>query len=166
MSDTYAEPAVEPVAVAPRVHVHMRVSDLPTSRAFYERFFGVAPVKVKPGYVKFLPPWGPLNLALTEERRDDTAGHVDHMGLQLRTQEHVVRELARIKAAGLPVTEEFGVDCCHANQDKFWVKDPDGVEWEVYVLNHDLEDDTPPASRAAAGLRVVAAGACCGPTAS
>jgi hypothetical protein len=46
------------------------------------------------------------------------------------------------------------------------VKDPDGVEWEVYVLNHDLEDDTPPASPAAAGLRVVAVGACCGPAAS
>lgn len=23
--------------------------------------------------------------------------------------------------AGLPVREEIGVDCCHANQDKFWV---------------------------------------------
>jgi N-acetylglutamate synthase-like GNAT family acetyltransferase/2-polyprenyl-3-methyl-5-hydroxy-6-metoxy-1,4-benzoquinol methylase len=32
----------------------------------------------------------------------------------------------------------MGVDCCHANQDKFWVEDPDGVEWEVYHLNYDL----------------------------
>jgi hypothetical protein len=54
----------------------------------------------------------------------------------------VRRELARVKAAGLPVREEMGVDCCHANQDKFWVEDPDGVDWEVYVLNHDIEDDT------------------------
>jgi hypothetical protein len=37
------------------------------------------------------------------------------------------------------VREEMGVDCCHANQDKFWVQDPDGVEWEVYHLNYDLE---------------------------
>jgi hypothetical protein len=51
----------------------------------------------------------------------------------------VIAELARVKAAGLPVREEMGVDCCHANQDKFWVQDPDGVEWEVYHLNYDLE---------------------------
>jgi hypothetical protein len=35
----------------------------------------------------------------------------------------------------------MGVNCCHANQDKFWVQDPDGVEWEVYHLNYDLEDE-------------------------
>src|SRR5438552_3734259 len=51
---------------APKVHVHMTVSNLEKSRAFYEKFFGTAPVKVKPGYVKFLPPFGPLNLALAE----------------------------------------------------------------------------------------------------
>jgi len=159
------KPTGDDVATTPRVHVHMRVADLETSRAFYERFFGVAPVKVKPGYVKFLPPWGPLNLALSEEQRAGNGGHVDHMGLQLRSQEQVVRELARIKAAGLPVREEFGVDCRHANQDKFWVEDPDGVEWEVYVLNHDLEDESPVAGRGAPGLHVVAPGSCCGPAA-
>ena len=32
----------------------------------------------------------------------------------------------------------MGVDCCYANQDKFWVSDSDGVEWEVYFLRRDL----------------------------
>ena len=58
-------------------------------------------------------------------------------------------QLARIKAAGLPVREEMGVNCCHANQDKFWVQDPDGVEWEVYHLNYDLEDEADVAPRRA-----------------
>jgi catechol 2,3-dioxygenase-like lactoylglutathione lyase family enzyme len=120
----------------------MKVSSLEKSRAFYEKFLGTAPVKVKPGYVKFLAPFGPLNLALSEAAPADGHGHVDHMGLQVETGEVVRRELARVKAAGLPVREEMGVDCCHANQDKFWVEDPDGVDWEVYVLNHDIEDDT------------------------
>jgi catechol 2,3-dioxygenase-like lactoylglutathione lyase family enzyme len=127
---------------APKVHVHMKVSSLEKSRAFYEKFLGTAPVKVKPGYVKFLAPFGPLNLALSEAAPADGHGHVDHMGLQVETGAIVQRELARVKAAGLPVREEMGVDCCHANQDKFWVEDPDGVDWEVYVLNHDIEDDT------------------------
>jgi catechol 2,3-dioxygenase-like lactoylglutathione lyase family enzyme len=125
---------------APKVHVHMAVSDLSKSRAFYEKFLGVAPVKVKPGYVKFLPGFGPLNLALSEAKPGDGRGHVDHMGIQVESQAIVVREMERVKAAGLPVREEFSVNCCHANQDKFWVQDPDGVEWEVYVLNHDLEE--------------------------
>jgi hypothetical protein len=40
----------------------------------------------------------------------------------------------------------MSVDCCYSNQDKFWVRDPDGVEWEVYHLNYDLEDETSPAA--------------------
>ena len=143
----------------PRVHVHMTVSDLAKSRAFYEAFLGVAPAKVKPGYVKFLPPWGPLNLALSGGRPADGHGHVDHLGIQLDSREEVVRQLGRVKAAGLHAREELGVDCCHANQDKFWVADPDGVEWEVYVLNHDLEDESP--ARSSPGLGVVRASACC-----
>ena len=46
-----------------KVHLHMHVSDLAKSRAFYEKFLGGDPVKVKPGYVKFLPEWAPVNLA-------------------------------------------------------------------------------------------------------
>lgn len=158
----------------PRVHVHMTVSDLDKSREFYTRFLGVAPVKEKPGYVKFLPVFGPLNLALSQSKPDDGRGHVDHMGIQVDSGEIVMRELSRVKAAGLPVREEMAVNCCHANQDKFWVQDPDGVEWEVYVLNHDLEEATTTAATAgchtgatdvaaAKGLRVVSSGGCCAP---
>jgi hypothetical protein len=93
------------------------------------------------------------------------------MGIQVDSADIVVRELARVKAAGLPVREEMAVNCCHANQDKFWVQDPDGVEWEVYVLNHDLEEETVVAGcntgathvAAAKGLRVVSSGGCCAP---
>jgi lactoylglutathione lyase len=141
---------------APKVHVHMAVSDLDKSRAFYEKFLGVAPVKVKPGYVKFLPEFGPLNLALSQARPSTAGGHVNHMGVQVESRDIVVREMTRVKAAGLSVREEFSVDCCHANQDKFWVQDPDGVEWEVYVLNHDLEDQA-----VTRGLKVVDTGSSC-----
>ena len=150
------------MSIEPKVHIHMKVSSLEKSRAFYEKFLGVAPVKVKPGYVKFLAPFGPLNLAMSEVAATERGGHVDHMGLQVPSADIVMRELARVKAAGLPVREEIGVDCCHANQDKFWVEDPDGVEWEVYVLNHDIEE-APVKSGLKAGLAVVTAtgGGCC-----
>src|SRR3989442_1667715 len=97
---------------APKVHVHMTVSNLEKSRAFYEKFFGTAPVKVKPGYVKFLPPFGPLNLALSEAAPVESRGHVDHMGIQVESAEIVMRELARVKAAGLRSEERrVGKEC-------------------------------------------------------
>jgi catechol 2,3-dioxygenase-like lactoylglutathione lyase family enzyme len=142
-----------------KVHLHLHVTDLAKSRAFYEKFLGAGPVKVKPGYVKFLPEWAPVNLALSAGGQGGQAT-VDHLGVQLPAVETVMAQLARVKAAGLPVREEMGVNCCHANQDKFWVQDPDGVEWEVYHLNYDLEDDTQ--APTAKGLTVVkSSSACC-----
>jgi catechol 2,3-dioxygenase-like lactoylglutathione lyase family enzyme len=143
-----------------KVHVHMSVSDLAKSREFYARFFGGEPVKVKPGYVKFLPEWGPVNLALSEGRSAGE-GHVNHMGIQVETPGDVTRQLARVKAAGLAVREEMGVNCCPANQDKSWVEDPDGVEWEVYHLNYDLEDEPAPRARLPLAAPAPSAG-CCG----
>jgi hypothetical protein len=63
-----------------------------------------------------------------------------------------------VKAAGLPVREEMGVDCCRANQDKFWVRDPDGLEWEIYHLNYDLEAGGQKAKAEPARVRASGAG--------
>ena len=141
-----------------KVHLHLHVSDLGKSREFYEKFFGSAPVKVKEGYVKFLPEWGPVNLALSAGGPIG-AGTIDHVGVQVESVPAVMAQLARVKQAGLDVVEEMGVNCCHANQDKFWVKDPDGVEWEVYHLNYDLEGEEP--VKRPRGLAVVSTNACC-----
>jgi catechol 2,3-dioxygenase-like lactoylglutathione lyase family enzyme len=145
-----------------KVHVHLHVSDLAKSRAFYQAFFGTAPVKDKPGYVKFLPDLGPVNLALSEGRPagNGPGGAADHLGIQVESPATVRAHLARVQAAGLPVRVEMGVNCCHANQDKFWVEDPDGVEWEVYHLNYDLEDATP--KPAVLPLRQAGGSGCCG----
>jgi catechol 2,3-dioxygenase-like lactoylglutathione lyase family enzyme len=147
-----------------KVHLHMHVSDLTRSRDFYEKFLGEDPVKVKTGYVKFLPEWAPVNLALSTGGHGG-AGTVDHVGVQVDSVETVMAQLARVKAAGLAVKEEMGVNCCHANQDKFWVKDPDGVQWEVYHLNYDLEGEDD-AVAARPSLAIVGVGACCGGTTS
>jgi catechol 2,3-dioxygenase-like lactoylglutathione lyase family enzyme len=151
-----------------KVHLHMHVSDLGKSREFYRTFFGSAPVKEKPGYAKFLPEWAPVNLALSAGGHRG-AGVVDHVGVQVDSPATVVAHLARVKAAGLPVREEMGVNCCHANQDKFWVRDPDGVEWEVYHLNYDLEDEIAvPSGRVeqSGGLSLAKVNSCCGPLSS
>ena len=38
-------------------------------------------------------------------------------------------------------------NCCYAIQDKTWTQDPDGNEWEVFVV---LQDHLPETSRGAA----------------
>jgi catechol 2,3-dioxygenase-like lactoylglutathione lyase family enzyme len=122
------------------VHVHLHVRDLDASRAFYERFLGTPPIKEKPGYAKFLPAFAPINLALSAgESKPGNA--VDHLGFQVESRELVRDLLERVKASGLAVREEMDTNCCYANQDKFWVRDPDGIEWEIYHLNYDLEDE-------------------------
>ena len=143
-----------------KVHLHMHVSDLARSREFYEKFLGAGPVKIKPGYAKFLPEWAPVNLALSIGGHGG-AGAVDHVGVQVDSVETVMAQLARVRGAGLPVREEMGVNCCHANQDKFWVQDPDGVEWEVYHLNYDLEGDADEAAARTRGLSMVVSASCC-----
>src|SRR5439155_7599983 len=69
-----------------KVHLHMHVSDLAKSREFYEKFLGGDPVKVKPGYVKFLPEWAPVNLALSTGGHIG-AGTIDHVGVQVESVE-------------------------------------------------------------------------------
>jgi catechol 2,3-dioxygenase-like lactoylglutathione lyase family enzyme len=139
-----------------RVHLHLHVSNLARSQAFYQAFFGSAPIKARPGYVKFLPDMAPVNLALSEGRPAGE-GVIDHVGIQVDSTPTVLAHLARVKAAGLAVREELGVNCCHANQDKFWVEDPDGVEWELYHLNYDLAPEPLPSP----ALPVAKATACC-----
>src|SRR6188768_4300567 len=141
-----------------KVHLHMHVSDLGKSRVFYEKFLGADPVKIKPGYVKFLPDWAPVNLALSAGGADGE-GTVNHVGVQVDAVDTVMTHLARVKAAGLPVREEMGVDCCHANQDKFWVRDPDGIEWEFYTVNFDIEENPAPAATKAGCCGTAADGA-------
>jgi lactoylglutathione lyase len=143
-----------------KVHLHMHVSDLAKSREFYEKFLGAGPVKVKANYAKFLPEWAPVNLALSGGGSAGE-GTVNHVGVQVDAVDTVMAHLARVKAAGLPVREEMGVNCCHANQDKFWVRDPDGVEWEVYHLNYDLEGDEDAPKAKSGSFPMTKGNACC-----
>jgi hypothetical protein len=38
----------------------------------------------------------------------------------------------------MPTKREDGVECCYARQTKFWITDPDGALWEIYVFHEDI----------------------------
>jgi len=124
-----------------RVHVALRVGKLKESISFYERLFGQTPTKVRRGYAKFEVVEPAVNLTLNEAigvRHD--GGTISHFGIQVKSTAAVNEAHARLAAAGLETRVEEQTACCYAVQDKVWVRDPDGNEWEVFVV---LEADVP-----------------------
>lgn len=118
------------------VHIGLNVQDLKKSQDFYERFLGIKPVKVKNNYVKFLTQDPNLNLTLTE-REDVSGNQINHLGVQVDSKEEVVEHKERLEKAGFFAREEMDVTCCYAIQDKFWVTDPDGIEWEYFYTKEE-----------------------------
>jgi len=123
------------------VHIHLKAADLEVSREFYRKFLGVEPVKDKPDHVKFLVPSVPLNLVITPARTPSGEhSAMNHLGIEVSSGAAVEEYLGRVKQRGLKVREQLNVNCCYANQSKFWVIDPDGIEWEVFHVNYDLTE--------------------------
>ena len=135
-------------------HVSINVRNVSASVEFYRKMFGIEPAKVRTGYAKFDVQNPPLNLAMNEIAYHER-GALSHLGLQVATTEDVLAMRSRWAEAGLLPRDEMQTSCCYAVQDKAWVSDPDGNEWEVFVV---LEDNLPEES--GAGLS-----ACCTPTA-
>ena len=117
-------------------HVSLNVSNVEASVAFYEKGFGVAPAKRRPGYAKFDLASPSLNLTMQEAPR--TGVNASHFGVQVASSEDVAAAWTRFKEAGLRTLTEENTDCCYALQDKVWVEDPDGNSWEVFVVKGDV----------------------------
>jgi len=117
-------------------HVAISVKDLPTAIAQYTKMLGIEPAKVKPDYAKFelADPPAIISLNLGGE-----PGTVSHLGIRYAETDAVTHALARTKAEGIAVREQPGTTCCYAKADKFWVRDADGLEWEMYTLLEDAE---------------------------
>ncbi|MBM0066835.1 ArsI/CadI family heavy metal resistance metalloenzyme [Alkalicoccobacillus gibsonii] len=120
------------------VHIGLHVKCLKESRAFYERFFGVTPVKEKGNYVKFLTDSPALNLTLKEVETFE-GKQINHLGVQVDSAADVLFHKTRLEKVGFFAREEMDVNCCHAIQDKFWVTDPNGIEWEYFYTKEDVE---------------------------
>ncbi len=126
----------------PRMHVSLYVSDIQKTVGFYTKFFAQEPVKVKTNYAKYVLDSPSLIISFVEnaERVQENFGH---LGFQVETIEDLNIKLWEAKKKNIVVKEEVGTNCCYAKQDKFWVNDPDGVQWEVYYFHEDAEFNDP-----------------------
>jgi catechol 2,3-dioxygenase-like lactoylglutathione lyase family enzyme len=124
-----------------KAHISINVNKVERSIEFYRKMLGIEPQKVRPGYAKFDVENPPLNLAMNEVPvSEGRLSRLSHLGIQVASTDDVLAMKQRWEAAGLTTRDEMQTSCCYAVQDKTWVTDPDGNEWEVFVV---LQDNLP-----------------------
>jgi catechol 2,3-dioxygenase-like lactoylglutathione lyase family enzyme len=126
-----------------KAHLALNVKNVERSIEFYQKMLGIEPSKVRTGYAKFDVQNPPLNLTLNEVPFKER-GALSHMGIQVASTDDVLAMREKWAEAGLVTRDEMQTDCCYATQDKTWVRDPDGNEWEAFVVLKDNLAETAP----------------------
>jgi len=120
-----------------RIQLALNVDDLEEAIEFYGNLFGAKVNKRKPGYANFAIDEPPLKLVLFENR--DAAERLNHLGVEVFTDEEVHAATDRLRAAGMADAVEDAQTCCYATQNKVWSTDPQGLRWEWYRIIEDAE---------------------------
>src|SRR5262249_49809935 len=66
-------------------------------------------------------------------------GNLNHVGFRVPDADRLAAMHARLGELAQTSKCET-IECCYSRQTKFWTYDPDGVLWEVYTLDADLDD--------------------------
>lgn len=132
-----------PVPSTGRLQLALNVTDVDKAVAFYSKVFGTEPNKLRPGYANFAIAEPPLKLVLIE---NSEGGTLNHLGVEVLDTTAVNHATSNFVDVGLTTFEEQGVECCYAKQDKVFVTDPDGAEWEWYTVLADSQVMTPETS--------------------
>jgi len=145
-----------------KAHLALNVTDVKRSTEFYRKMLGLEPSKERDGYAKFDIQNPPLNLTLNQVI-GVTRGALSHLGIQVDSTEDVLAMRQNWVDSGLITRDEMQTNCCYAIQDKTWVQDPDGNQWEVFVV---LEDNLPASpicctTDAVAPVAIGSATSCC-----
>lgn len=130
------------VVKALKAHLALNVRNVPTSIEFYRKMLGIEPSKVRSGYAKFDVQNPPLNLTLNQVSFGER-GALSHLGIQVASTEDVAAMREKWTGAGLVTRDEMQTNCCYALQDKTWVHDPDGNQWEAFVVLEDNLAESP-----------------------
>ena len=152
-----------------KAHLALNVRNIDESIAFYRNMLGIEPSKVRTGYAKFDVQNPPLNLTLNQGVFDNP-GALSHLGIQVQDTDDVLAMRKKWEQAGLLTRDEMQTNCCYALQDKTWVRDPDGNEWEVFVVLEDNLAETTPCecgtklAETTETQPVETASSCCTPT--
>lgn len=147
---------MEQKTVFPRTHISLYVKSIDETVDFYTKFFNTSAAKVEPKYAKFELDAPALTISFVESEKAEKGSQFGHLGIQVKTKEELNDKLNLARGQKIVELEEMETACCYAIQDKFWVADPDGYEWEVY---HFISDDSKMGGKGDASGE-----ACCSPT--
>ncbi|MBM4243466.1 MAG: glyoxalase/bleomycin resistance/dioxygenase family protein [Deltaproteobacteria bacterium] len=125
--------------MASTFHVALYVDSIPEAVEQYRKLLGIEPAKVRQDYAKFELQDPPVILSLNA---GGEPGKLSHLGIRYGSTGEVASEMVRVKQAELPLFQQEGTTCCYAKADKFWVRDRDGVPWEMYTLLEDVAAET------------------------
>lgn len=120
-----------------RIHVHVGVEDLSTAIGFYSALFATQPTVVKPDYAKWMLDDPRVNFAIST--RGKRPG-LDHLGIQVESQDELQEVYARLHKAGADVIEQGQTSCCYAKSEKSWIDDPAGISWETFFTTGESTD--------------------------
>ena len=117
-----------------RMHIHLSVDDLDKNIKFYTTMFGAKPNIHHNDYAKWRLEDPLVNFAISDKGRENG---LNHLGLELDSNEELDKVHQRIDENNLEALEEQGAQCCYSESDKYWVLDPQGIPWENF---HTLKD--------------------------
>lgn len=134
-----------------RMHVALNVADLERSAAFYEALFDRSPEKRRADYAKFKLEAPPLVFSLNPVQPGVGPDRLSHLGFQVGSGAELEAARTRLVQAGYSLREEHQTTCCYAVQNKFWIADPDGNEWEFYEVLEDAPVHSGPTAQVCCG---------------
>ena len=117
-----------------KLHVHISVKDLENSTRFYSQLFGHEPTKVKPDYVKWDLDNPPVNFAISQQDKEG----LDHLGIQVDDKNALLDLYQQADSTMNQRDEQGETTCCYARSEKSWLKDPQGINWELF---HTMRDE-------------------------
>jgi catechol 2,3-dioxygenase-like lactoylglutathione lyase family enzyme len=123
-----------------KFHISLYVENIARSVEFYGRLFGQEPAKMFPDYAKFELDDPGVVLSL-EKQQSENLSKLSHLGIRLESKNALIDWSSKVAERGLDFQHLDNVACCYADQSKIYMNDPDGVLFEIYNVNRDLEPE-------------------------
>ena len=109
-----------------RLHVHVSVEDIAQSVRFYSTLFAAEPAVTKPDYAKWMLDDPRVNFAIST-RSGETG--LDHLGIQVETQDELHEVYERLQQADRPVLVEGATTCCDARRPRLCYRHRASDSW-------------------------------------
>ncbi len=143
---------------AQQIQTHASIDTLELERSidFYTRLLGSGPTLLRADYARFdlAEPALVLSLNAVPRLAGSARSPLEHLGLRLVDDAGLDEVRQRLASGGFALEEEPETECCYARLTRFWVKDPSGLRWELFVAREAVID---------APSRSGAADSCCAP---